>query len=274
MTVTEFVPYSTVSPSTTDLRELRVELDRVRDIYGPGSSQGEEAFQRLSVEAFRQGRPLDALHYHTTDEVERFFARTIQGPDGHVYWDTDTTHRFRRNDGLYRAPARWWWEHVHGPIGSTTRRVSPTCGEKSCINPEHSKCANFNTEKRRSESELLGALQVAAMRLGHTPRAEEWVRLKLAPSPTIFQQRFGSWQNAIRAAGLKYQPVGFSPDQCIESILFARNYLGEWPSWKHFRERRDLRKALAEAGLPMSTNVVYKHLGPTWNDALQKAGKP
>lgn len=271
MSAVAFVPYSQVAPKTTDLRELRLELRRVREVYGPRSSQGLEAFQRLCRESFLQGQPIDQLRRHTTNEVERFFARTVQGTDGHVYWNG--RRDFRRNDGALRTPARWWWEHVHGTIGSSTRRVSTTCDQPNCINPEHSKCENFNTEKRRTDEQLIGALQVAAMRLGRTPTTGDWAKEGLSPTSQIFARRFGSWGNACRAAGLDYHPVGSTPEQCVTTLRFARDYLGEWPTVWDFRSRADLKQALAEAGLPTSDNVIYKHLGPTWQESLLKAGK-
>lgn len=201
MTAT-YVPYSEVAPRTTNLRALRSELDRVRDVYGPGSSQGAEAYNRLSHEAGRQGQPLDGLRRESRDETERFFAQVVPGPDGHHYWDGGRD--FTRNDGKKRTPARWWWEHVHGEIGTTTRRVVPTCGDLTCIDPAHAICEHFNVTRRRTDEQLLGALQVMAMRLGYTPSQTEWELNGGTPTPDIFRSRFGgTWENVCRAAHLE-----------------------------------------------------------------------
>lgn len=186
---------------TNDLRVLRAELERVREVYGRGSSQGLAAFQRLNAASHEVGRPLDGLRRFSTDEVERFFAQTVLGPNEHVYWD-GSRHGFERNDGRWRKPARWWWEHVHGPIGTTTLRLHPTCDDGACINVEHQVLEHFRTEQY-SESQMLGALQVMAMRLGRTPSKALWLKHNGRPSPNIYVARFSSWSKALRAAGLE-----------------------------------------------------------------------
>lgn len=151
-----YVPYSQVAPQTDDLTVLRAELYRVREVYGRGSSQGAEAYNRLSAAAARQGKPLGALHVHCFDETERFFSRTIAGPDGHTYWNAGK--EFTRNDGAQRLPRRWWWEHVHGPLLQNAR-VLPVCGDRNCITVDH--CAVPDHSERRklySDEQMLGAL--------------------------------------------------------------------------------------------------------------------
>ena len=49
---------------------------------------------------------------------------------------------------------------------------------------------------------LLGAMQELARRLGRTPDTMVALHLQGFPSPKIFSDRLGSWNNAILAAGL------------------------------------------------------------------------
>lgn len=265
-----YVPYSQIAPKTSSLRELRAELDRVRQLYGPGSSQGAEAFNRLSREAGRQGQPLDGLRRYVEDEVERFFAQTIPGSDGHVYWDGG--QMFVRNDSLTRQPRRWWWEHIHGPLGGGDA-VLPTCGERHCINPEHSAKQDRQERHRRfTDQQMFGALQVVAMQLGHAPTLGEWTRLHKTPSAKLYLMRFGSWRHAVAQAGIEYRTRLASPKKCVAALRLARKTLGHWPNTTEFLSPR-VCAALKEADLPRSDSSIYKHLG-SWSEALRKAGSP
>ena len=225
------------------------------------------AYGRWFNRACADGTPPDALRVHTADEVERFFARTIQGPDGHVYWDGNLAKGFRRNDGRYRKATWWWWERVHGP--AERGRLDPSCGEQHCINPEHLVFVPWGDIKQRySDMQIIGALQVAAMRLGHPPTTSEWRRLDISPTDTIIAQRFGSWSNALRAAGLEpRERVVASEEQCIASVRFVSRLVG------HAASRQEMRahaRELGEAGLPSGT-TVERRFG-RWADVLRKAG--
>lgn len=269
-----YVPYSQTAPKTTDLRELHAELRRVRLVHGRGSSQGLEAFQRLNAAAAKKGVRLDALRQYSENETERFFAHTIPGPDGHTYWDGP--HDFYRNDHKYRRPARWWWEHVHGTIASGTLRLTPTCGERGCITPDHQVLAHFAKE-RYSDQAMLGAIQVIAMRLGRTPMYEEFARMGGKPSGNVYAQRFGGFTRAVAAAGLppaeNRRGLPVSADDCVQSIRAARTELGHWPAYAEWRSV-EMRAHLKTLHLPTSHHTIYKNLGPTWADVLRKAGKP
>jgi hypothetical protein len=259
------------SAPTQDLRVLREELAELRRTHERRSSVVAEAFCRLVREAAAQGQPLDGLRRHTADEVERFFAQTIPGPDGHVYWDGAKS--FTRNDGKTRIPRRWWWAHKHGRELGQHEDLIPTCGESSCVNPDHCEIGRGLRRLRFGREAMLGSLKVGALRLGHAPTWDEWTTLGLRPSQTTFKQRFGSWGRALREAGLtptrptQYAPV--TPAQCIESLRFLRTQLGRWPSSKDFDDSRQL---LVAAGLPSSSSTIAKYPGP-WREALRKAGR-
>lgn len=255
------------------LRELRADLEQAKQIYGRRSSQALAAFQRLMTWSYEIGEPLDGLRQHTGDEIERFFAFTIHGPDGHVYWIGPNV--FKRNDRSTRLPIRWWWEHRNGEIAQKDSVVS-FCGERTCINPEHALFLDASASRRRYTDEaMIGALQVYALRIGKTPTTDEWQQARLAPSMGSYVNRFGSWRNAIRAAGLPPTAIGgqnkASPEKMIEVLQVLRTYLNRWPSTTDFN-RPDVRRFLDSRGLPKARMNVYNHLG-SWAEALRKAGK-
>lgn len=264
-----YVPYSKTAPKTTHLPTLKAELERVREVHGRRSSQALEAYLRYSHAAASQGRPLDALRSYVEDEEERFFALTIAGPDGHTYWDGP--RQFVRNDRARRSPIRWWWEHRNGALrpGDT---ITAMCGERNCITPEH--CEKEDRSARNqlwTDAQLIGHLQVIAIRLGRTPNSMD-VRDGSGPSQRLYHRRFGGWAQACRAAGLEYVSVSATPRSCLAALRLARRIAGHWPSYDQFRFRPDIQSALVEAELPRTPNTIRRYLGATWAECLRKAG--
>lgn len=258
--------------ATVPIRELRDELTRLRETHPRSSSVVLEAFERLFRAASAAGQPLDGLRRHTSDEVERFFANTIPGVDGHVYWD-GWKQGFRRNDGKYRVPRRWWWAHVNGRELGPYEDLVPMCGERNCITPEHADVGRSLRRYRFTQDQMLGAVQVAALRLGRPPNSKEWDSLGLSPTRAIYQARFGSWENVIRSAGLDYDAMrgplpSSSPSVCIKSLRFVRERIGHWPS---IREFRAAAADLQAADLPSGESTIKKYLGG-WPEACRKAG--
>lgn len=256
-----------------DLRVLRKELAALREVHPPGSSVVVEAFERLVRAGDAVGQPLDGLRRHTSDEVERFFAQTIPGPDGHVYWDGPSSG-FVRNDKKNRVPRRWWWAHKNGHELGQHQDLVPTCGERHCINPDHCEVGRGLRRLRFDSQAMLGKLQVVALRLGRAPTTKEWETLGITPSVSLFQQRFGSWPDAVRQAG--FTPIHSStefaastPSICIAALRAVREAAGHWPTRKEFEHHRPLLK---EKELPSSSSTIKKYLGP-WTEALRKAGK-
>lgn len=244
---------------TSTLRDLRAELQDVRATRGGGSSQAQAAFENLVRAADQAGAPLDGLRRHTADETERFFAFTISGVDGHVYWDGPK--EFRRNDGGYNRPYRWWWAHVHGGLDKSIDLIR-TCREKNCINPEHHVTGRTRgTAISWTEQRIIGAVQVAAMRLGHTPAVDEWDQLGLRPNRGTIQTRFGGWNKAMLAAGLTPNPHNaraVSRAQCLDAVRFVRDRVGHLPSDVEFLA---LGAELKAHGLPTAIHTVAKHCG-------------
>lgn len=186
---------------SSSLKDLRDDLERVRATQPRRSSEAREAFERLFRASAKKGQPLDALRRYTADETERFFAQTVTGVSGHVYWD-GSRNGFVRNDKKSRAPRRWWWAHKHGKEPGQYEDIVAMCGELNCINPEHCEMGrNLRRPKRYTEEQMLNAIKVAALRLGHPPSTLEWSAMKGSPDRKIFQACFGNWGNAVRKAG-------------------------------------------------------------------------
>lgn len=270
---TAYVPYSRTAPKTIHLPTLKAELERVRAEYGVASSQGLEAYLRYSHAAASQGRPLDALRTYVEDEEERFFAQTIAGTDGHTYWD-GARGGFRRNDGATRLPIRWWWEHRHGEIGQGDQVVA-TCGERNCITVDHAELLRRADRHRiHTDAQMLGALQVWALRHERTPTKVEWNREHPAGmTASAIMMRFGTWNAALRGAGLSVREahVKVPPADCVRAIQVARAILNRWPS-THDMRHPSVKDRLRAEGLP-SFATIFVRLGGSWAEALRRAGR-
>lgn len=265
--------------TTTQVGALRIQgaeraLAEARAVHGRGSSQGAIAFQTLCQEYARQGRRIDELDYRSPIEEERFFARTAQGPDGHVYWHGP--RQFERNDGQTRRPGRWWWEYRNGPLAQNDG-VVPICGERGCVNPEHA--ARVDRRERAlqyPDARILGALQTYALRNGAPPTREGWDAAGQRPTSTTIMGRFGGWHGALRAAGVapasqqgnKHLCAG----DCTRAIRKARQLLNRWPTTTDF-DQPALKARLRAAGLPARYGTIKAHLGGSWAEALRRAGK-
>lgn len=254
------------------IHELRQNLATTRQQYGRRSSRTAEAFQALVRAAAENGTPLDGLRHHVENEVERFFSWTIAGVDGHVYWDGPKT--FFQNNGSGRRPRRWWWHHKYGNLPDSYDDLAVKCGEPNCINPEHMAKERVRGYGRAwTDQAMLGGLQVCAMRLGHSPSSTEWDEIGREPSHTSIATRFGSWANAISAAGLPPnidRRGKVTPEKALEGIRFARDILGHWPSWDEYRR---LGKRLLEAGYPATITAAMRIYG-SWPKARMAAGGP
>ncbi len=217
---------------------------------GGTQARARDAYQAWFRKACAEGNPPDTLRHRVADEAERFFARTIPGPDGHTYWDGPLDHRrFLRNDGHKRHPRYWWWEHVNGPL-PLRGHVSPCCGEPNCITPDHQVFVSWSEFKRRyTDEQIIGALQVAALRLGHTPTRKDWTTLNFQPSWSMVARRFSSWSRAISAAGLEPHTPDYGrlsaadAIACIQSVVTRLGRVPTVAEWDHNHERPN-RKTL------------------------------
>lgn len=253
--------------ATRRLYEARQELLRIRRERGRGSSQGLEAFQRLNALSHELGMPLNGLRRDSRNEHERFFARTLPGPDGHVYW-TGGSRGFTTNDGRWKYPRRWWFELVSGRALDRYEEFTNICGDAACITPDHHTVAQ-RTRQMFTDQQIVGALQVEAMRIGRPPSLKMWAASRRKPSGAAIRLRFGSWELAMRAAGFTeyVSPRVWTADECLEALRFAHDQLGHWPSLSEYAA---LGPVLGSNGLPRSITTVKEYLGP-WPEAIRKA---
>ena len=156
-----------------------------------------QEFEARFRELAAQGRPPDALRQRSPIESERFWARTVPGPDGHTYWTGGRV--FTRNDGSTIRPARWVWTQTRGPV-SRRAMVFPTCGESRCVTLDH---LDHDVDPRHAYSDeaLIGAGQVATMRRGRPPSLKWWEANIKRPNRKTIIRRFGSWARFLAAIG-------------------------------------------------------------------------
>lgn len=157
-------------------------------------------FERRFREACAAGNPPDRLRRYSRDETERFYAHVVQGPDGHCYWTG--SEAFRRNDGRTQVPRRWVWEQAHGELARYGTVVKSTCREPNCVALAHLVRGKWEPGRRYSDEALLRYLQVGKLRLGRRPTIKLWKSSGYRPVWEIFRDRFGSWNEALRRAGL------------------------------------------------------------------------
>ena len=119
-----------------------------------------------------------------------------------------------------------------------------------------------------TEEEILDGLKRLASDLGRVPRASDRVGSGGEyPSPALAGRRFGSWNQALAAAGLDITKHGGPPTVTVEQIVEAlRAY------------HRDHRQPPSEhgwsgsGGRPAASTIV-RHCG-SWQAALELAGLP
>jgi hypothetical protein len=250
--------------------ELQAEFRRLRDEdqeTGQKRMATVSAYNRWFHQACIEGNPPDALQPNAGTELERFFARTIPGLDGHTYWAPKNLIFYLSGGGTRRA--RWWWyEHVNGPQGRG--RLESVCGERNCITPSHQFYVTWALTKRRyTDEQLLGALQAVALKIGHTPTTGEYDAICAKPVRAIIALRFGGWESAVRAAGLAptAKPIRMpaTVEQCVAAVRFVTERIGHSPTEEEFRVHS---AELRAAGLHSSPSTIYRCVG-SWPKALE-----
>lgn len=119
---------------------------------------------------------------------------------------------------------------------------------------------------------MLGALQVAAMRHRRTPGINWWRAHKLKPNPGTYVLRWGSWNAAIKAAGLTPAPTGrvahHTTDSCVAAVRALASHIGKRPSRDDWDANREWLRA---EGFPTSHDTLARLMG-SWSNALRAAG--
>lgn len=248
-------------------RGLRADLQRMRQ-ERPGSGLCADAYNRLARECALMGRPLGALREHSVDEEERFFARTVPGPDGHIYW-TGAAGGFYTARHTRTLPRRWWFARRYDVVLDHYDILESTCGDAACINPEHA-ARSRRSRQIYSDQSLLGAIQVQAARLGHPPSTKDWKRSGRTPSDAVIIARFGSWEKALHAAGFTgYTSIRQATRaDCLSGIRLVHDLTGKWPTREAYEHHGDILQA---HGFPRSGTTVMQFFGRRWPPAVEAA---
>ncbi len=121
----------------------------------------------------------------------------------------------------------------------------------------------LNQERLKfSEEDLIDQIQMLAKKLGRTPKMDEFNECLETASKTVAVTRFGSWNNFIKAAGLKENRCTIiSDEEIIEQVQMMAKELGRTPTVIEFYE--DPRTA--------KRGSVESHFG-TWTNLVETAG--
>ena len=114
-----------------------------------------------------------------------------------------------------------------------------------------------------SDEQLISCLVNLQTNLGHVPSIAEFDSSEGHPSANTCVLRFGSWNKALRTAGLKprREPKNYTDDQLIASLIALYEKLDHVPTMGDVDE---------EPSIPSS--VTFSRRFGNWNLALKAAG--
>jgi hypothetical protein len=122
--------------------------------------------------------------------------------------------------------------------------------------------------KKYSKEGFLKEIKAVADALGHSPTALEFNKHPLSSTPSSYaQQKFGSWNKAKRAAGVKVLAVGgprVSDKRILSQLTSCAKRLGRSPTREDFR---------ADKRVTISPELVTARFG-SWNKAKALVGYP
>ena len=136
--------------------------------------------------------------------------------------------------------------------------------------------------RRYADDELIASLQEASVSVqgvltiaAYTDYAEARRTSdgRLWPTHQTYSKRFGSWREALQAAGLKANPPGpmtghrqFDEAHCVDAVRVAARELGKVPTATEY-------DAFAKAsGGALPSQATVRHRCGTWYKALAKGG--
>jgi len=123
------------------------------------------------------------------------------------------------------------------------------------------------TTKFISDEKLLQDLRNATKELNHTPTYWEMDAMKKYSNPRTIADRFGSWGNSIKKAGLEPVRKGYSDDELFSHMRRLKNRLGRLPTSgemlndgpspdtykNHFGSWKKAKQAFGEHGLSVES---------------------
>jgi hypothetical protein len=224
--------------------------------FGVDSMRTMDAWHALCQAYVKNGTRIDALRHHIADEWERFQSFLIEGVDGHVFWASERPEFYLNGESdrpKRLMPVYYWWFRLYGE--KPYRLVH--CATSGCVSPYHARKEDARVRERIfSDEAIIGALQVWAMQHGRSPGKTEWDDAKLSPSTGTIHKRFGGFEEAVIAAGLKPRVWRNRPlrrEQVLEHMYLVAKELGRWPDHDSYR-----RTALGRYATP---TTVRAHFG-------------
>lgn len=118
--------------------------------------------------------------------------------------------------------------------------------------------------ERIPDEALLKELHQLADELGTTPKVQD-MRDRGSFTAKTYQNRFGSWTDALAAAGFepnKRGPAKIPPDALVEELQRLADELGTTPTKVDMRDQGEF------------STKVYQDRFDSWNDALMAPGLP
>ena len=122
------------------------------------------------------------------------------------------------------------------------------------------KAAGLLVNIGRTNEELIGQLRAKAESLGRTPMIKDLKSDKSMPSAATYIDRFSSWNEALKAAGLSVN-VGYTNEELIGLLKAKAKSLGRTPTIKDVNSDKSMPHA----------NTYTDRFG-SWNQALKAAG--
>ncbi len=112
-----------------------------------------------------------------------------------------------------------------------------------------------------SDENLLNELRRVAEQLGKPPTKKQFAKLGRASSK-VYANRFGSWNNALKQAGLAIQRVLNIPEgELLAEIEKVWDQIGRQPKWKEMNR------------LGRFTSTTYRNRFGSWIKALEEFAK-
>jgi hypothetical protein len=116
------------------------------------------------------------------------------------------------------------------------------------------------SDLRIPQSELIDKLQNLADELGQTPRRQDMIQ-QGPHGATVYQDKFGSWNNALEKAGLEVRrQTNISNSDLLDELTRLADKLGQTPTKQHMHQQGCY-------GIK-----TYDRRFNSWNDTLREAG--
>ena len=116
------------------------------------------------------------------------------------------------------------------------------------------------SDLRIPQSELIDKLQNLADELGQTPRRQDMIQ-QGPHGATVYQDKFGSWNNALEKAGLEIRrQTNISNSDLLDELTRLADKLGQTPTKQHMHQQGCY-------GIK-----TYERRFNSWNDTLREAG--